>query len=479
MNIRIVLHQIGTILKVEAALMVLPLLISIIYGESTYYAFLIPIALLLAIGFLLTGKKDFDRTIYAKEGFAIVGIAWIMMSLFGSLPFLISREIPNFVNAFFETVSGFSTTGASILENVETLSKGILFWRSFTHWIGGMGILVFVLAILPQTNARSMFFIKAESPGPKPEKTVSRVTHTARILYTIYIGLTLLEIIFLVFKIPLYDSVVHAFATAGTGGFSIWNQSIAHYGSLYVEIVITVFMVLFGVNFTLFYLLLIGNIKKALKSEELHAYLIMIAASILLITINTLQVFANFGEALRYSSFQVASLISTTGFFTVDFNLWPTLSKLILVLLMFVGASAGSTGGGMKVSRVVILFKQLFKEIRFFIHPRASSTITFEGKPVDEATLKGINSYFIASMLILAIATLIISIEGQDLLSTFTAVVASFNNIGPGLGQVGPTGNYAGFTDFSKLTLVFTMLAGRLEIFPILLLFSPRMWLKN
>lgn len=479
MNIRFVLHQVGNILKVEAALLVLPLIISIIYGESTYYAFLIPIALLLAIGFLLTAKKDINRTIYAKEGFALVGIAWILMSLFGSLPFIISREIPNFVNAFFETVSGFTTTGASIMENVESLSQGMLFWRSFTHWIGGMGILVFVLAILPQTSARSMFIIKAESPGPKPEKIVSRVKYTARILYGIYIALTVIEIIFLVFKMPLFDSVVHAFGTAGTGGFSIWNQSIAYYDSVYVDVVITVFMILFGINFTLFYLILIGDIKKALKSEELRAYLLIIFFSIALITINTLSLFANLGEALRYASFQVGSIITTTGYATTDFNLWPSFSKWILILLMFVGASAGSTGGGLKVSRIVIFFKQVFKEIRYLLHPRQISTVKFEKKAVDESTLKGINSYFVAFMIILALATLVVSIEGQDLVSTFTSVVACFNNIGPGLGIVGPTGNYAAFTDLSKLTLIFTMLAGRLEIFPILLLFSPKMWLKN
>ncbi|NLF49298.1 MAG: TrkH family potassium uptake protein [Acholeplasmataceae bacterium] len=479
MNLRYVLHQVGNILKVEAALLSLPLVISIIYGESTVYAFLIPIALLLAIGFLLTYKKDIDRTIYAKEGFAVVGISWIFMSLFGTLPFVISQEIPNFINAFFETVSGFSTTGASILEDVESLSKGMLFWRSLTHWIGGMGILVFFLAIMPQTSARSMFIIKAESPGPKPEKIVSRVKHTARILYAIYFFLTLLEIILLLFKIPLFDSVVHAFGTAGTGGFSIWNQSIAHYNSVYVEVVITVFMILFGINFSLFYLMLIGDIKKALKSEELRAYLLIILVSIALITINTFSMFTSFGEALRYSSFQVGSIITTTGYSTTDFNLWPTFSQWILILLMFVGASAGSTGGGIKVSRIVIFFKQVFKEIRYLLHPRQISTITFEKKAVDESTLKGINSYFIAYMIILALATLLVSIEGHDLVSTFTSVIACFNNIGPGLGIVGPSGNYASFTDLSKLTLVFTMLAGRLEIFPILLLFSPRMWLKN
>lgn len=479
MNFKFVFHQIGNILKVVAGLMLLPLIVSFIYHENTYLAFLIPMAAAALVGAFLSRKKDVNMTIYAKEGFALVGLAWIFVSLFGSLPFIISQQIPNFIDAFFETVSGFTTTGASILTNVEALTKSMLFWRSFTHWIGGMGILVFIIALLPQTNARSMFMIKAESPGPKVGKITSKVKHTARILYGIYVALTLIQIVLLAFKIPLFDSITHSFATAGTGGFSIHNASIAFYDSIYVETTITVFMILYGVNFTIFYLILIGNVKNAFKSEELRWYLSFLAIAMLVIVWNTLSIYPSLGEALRHGTFQVASIMTTTGFSTTDFTMWPTLSKTILVLLMFIGASAGSTGGGIKVSRIIIYAKMMVREVRYILHPRQVTSITFEKKPLDEAVKKSISSYLIAYIVILIGAVLIVSIEGKDLITTFTSVVSCLNNIGPGLEVVGPVGNFSSFSDLSKITFVFTMLAGRLEILPILILFAPRLWKKD
>ena len=479
MNYRFVFHQIGNILKVVAALMLLPLFVSIIYQESNFIAFLIPMAAALGVGFFLSRHKDVNPTIYAKEGLALVGLAWICVSIFGSLPFVISGQIPNFINAFFETVSGFTTTGASILTNIETLDKSMLFWRSFTHWIGGMGILVFIIAFLPQTNARSMFMNKADSPGPTVGKMTTKIKQTARILYGIYVTLTIIQIILLSFQIPLFDSFTHTFATAGTGGFSIHNASIAHYNSVYVETIITVFMIIYGINFTLFYLLLMRNVKGALKSEELRWYFGFLIVAMLLITINILPLYANLGEAIRYSTFQVASIMSTTGFATADFNNWPTLSKTVLVFLMFIGASAGSTGGGIKVSRIVIYFKMVIREIRYALHPRQVATITFEQKPLDDGVKKSISAYLIAYLSILIVATFIISFEGKDIVTTFTSVVSSLNNIGPGLEIVGPTGNFATFSVPSKLTLILTMLAGRLEIFPILILFAPGLWKQD
>lgn len=479
MNYRFIWNTIGNIMKMEAGLLVLPLIVSFLYRENTYIAFLIPMVLLFGIGFLLSMKKAKNQTIFAKEGLVLVGLSWIVISLFGSLPFLISQEIPNIVNAFFETVSGFTTTGASILNNVEALSKGMLFWRSLTHWIGGMGILVFVLALIPQTNGRSIYVLKAESPGPQVGKIVSKVKHTARILYSIYIALTLIQIILLSFRIPLFDSITHSFATAGTGGFSILNQSVGGYNSVYVEMVITVFMLLFGTNFTLFYFLLIGNVKKIWHNEEFRWYLGIVFVSIVIITLNTLKLYDNFFDTLRHSSFQVASIITTTGFSTVDFNTWPSLSKIILVLLMFIGASAGSTGGGMKVSRIILYTKSLFKEIRFSVKPREISAIKFDKKSVEPAVMEGLVGYLMAYLAIVIVGVLVLSIEDHDLVSNFTAIIATFNNVGPGLNIVGPVGNYSIFSNLSKLTLSFIMLAGRLEIFPILILFSPITWKKN
>lgn len=476
MNYKAILHYLGTVMKVEAGLMVLPFLVSVAYRENEVVAFLVPIAILLALGFSCTFLGRGDRTIYAKEGLVVTALAWIVMSLFGALPFVFSGEIPRFIDAFFEIVSGFTTTGASVVADVESMGKGILFWRSFSIWIGGMGILVFALAILPTTDARSMYLMKAESPGPSVGKLVSKVTHTARILYGIYMAMTLLLILLLSFSMPFFDAVVNAFSTAGTGGFTITNASIAAYHSLYSEIVLTVFMILFGVNFNLYYLLLLGDVKDALKSEELRWYFGIILAATLAVTLDNVSRFAGFWESLRYSSFQVGSIMTTTGFATADFNLWAPFSQAILLVLMMIGASAGSTGGGMKVSRAVIGSKMIFREIGYSAHPRQVSTLSFDKKPVDSSVKVGISAYFIAYFALLFLGTLLLSLEGKDLVTTFSAVDACFNNIGPGLGEVGPMGNYAGFSDAGKMLLAFLMLAGRLEIFPILVLFSKNLW---
>ncbi len=462
MNYRLIFNFIGNLLRVEAFLLLFPLIVSIIYHENLYFAYSIPIFILILLSYVLKTKKSSKKQLYVREGFVITGLSWILLSFFGSLPFIISGEIPNFFDAFFETVSGFTTTGSSILKDIEAMSHSLLFWRSFTHWVGGMGVLVFVLAILPNTDASSMYILKAESPGPQVGKLVSKVRITARILYSIYIAMTVILIILLAFKMPLFDSFCNGLGTAGTGGFAIKNNSIAYYNSLYVDIVITIFMVLFGINFNIFYLLLIGHIKDAFKSEELRLYLFIIVGAIILIAINLYYsgTFKTLSEAFRYSSFQTGSIISTTGYTTTDFNLWPSFSRWILVLLMFVGGMAGSTAGGIKYS----------------INPRRVSSLTFEGKPLEPEVGKGVSAFFIAYIFLLLIGVLLISIDGKDLITNFTATLACISNVGPGLAIVGPTGNFSSFSSFSKLVLSIIMLSGRLEIFPILILFSPRTW---
>lgn len=481
MNYRLIFHTLGKILLVEAGLLLLPLLVSIIYQErSLYFPFIISILILVLISSMLIFfiKKD-NSSFFAKEGFMIVSLGWIFISLFGCLPFIISKEIPNFFDAFFETVSGFTTTGSTILSDIESISKGLLFWRSFSHWIGGMGILVFVLAFLPNIDPRSMYILKAESPGPQVGKLVSKIKITARILYGIYLFLTLFQILLLVVgDMPLFDSVVNALATAGTGGFSIKNNSIAAYNSIYSEIIITIFMFLFAINFNLFYFILIGQGKRLFKNEELRWYLGIIVFAILIITLNTLSTFNNMSEALRYSSFQVASIISTTGFSTIDFNSWPELSKWTLVILMLTGGCAGATCGGIKISRIAILSKTVLSEIRNALHPHQITTIRFEGKKVDNHVIKGVAAFIIAYFFILIIGTLVISVDNLDSVTNFTAVISCLNNIGPGLSSIGPLGNFSIFSNFSKFFLSLIMLTGRLEIFPMLILFSPKLWRK-
>ncbi len=480
MNFKMIFYTIGNMLKVEALLLILPLFVSLVYKENTYLSFLIPIALLTLVGFAISFKKPKNRTMYAREGLVIVGLSWILISLFGALPFVISKEIPNFINAFFETVSGFTTTGASILEDVEVLTKGMLFWRSFTHWVGGMGVLVFIMAILPSSDGDTIHILRAESPGPQVGKLVSKIKVNARILYLIYFAMTIIEIVLLLFgKMPLFDSIVHSFGTAGTGGFGIKNSSIGGYNN-YCQIVIGIFMILFGINFNIFYFLLIGNFRQALKSEELKWYLSIIFVAIALITLNIMisDTTKVLSTTLKDSFFQVASIITTTGFSTTDFNAWPELSRSILIVLMFFGACAGSTGGGIKISRIAILFKASGREVKKLIHPHSIQNIRFEGTSVKEDTVKGVFAYFSIFIIIFVLAVLLVSLDGKDFVTNFSSVAACINNIGPGLGLVGPMGNYASFSYFSKIILILTMLVGRLEIFPILILFIPNMW-KN
>ena len=480
MNIKIIFKTLGKILFVEAILMLFPLIVSFIYKEKTYMSFLIPIISLAISGFLLSSIKTNRRNIYAKEGFVLVGLCWIMLSLFGALPFVISKQIPNFIDALFETISGFSTTGSSILQDVEALSHSMLFWRSFTHWIGGMGVLVFVLAIIPSSEGQNIFILKAESTGPQVGKLVSKVRITARILYLIYLALTLVQVIFLLCgEMNLFESIVHSFATAGTGGFGIKNDGLMSYSN-YSQIVITIFMFLFGINFNIFYLILIGKFSQAIKSEELWWYIGFVVISSLIITTNIYSISSSFGIAIKDAFFQVVSIITTTGFATTNFDLWPQLSKVILFVLMFVGACAGSTGGGIKVSRIAILFKSARKEIKKLVHPMSVSNIRFEHERVNENTVKGVINYFAMIILLLGVGFIVISIDSfGDFETNISAIASCLNNVGPGFGKVGPIFNYSGYNWLSKLTLSFAMLIGRLEIYPILLLFNPKVWLNK
>ena len=481
MNYRMVSYIIGQIMRVEGILMIPSLVVSVIYGESAFAAFLIPIVLSVAAGTLLTIKKPSNPDIFAKEGFVTVGLSWIIMSLIGALPFVIDGCIPSFVDAFFETVSGFTTTGASILTEIESLGRGMLFWRSFTHFVGGMGVLVFVLAILPQADTRSvklMHVMRAEVPGPKVGKLVSKIGRTARIMYGIYIGLTVIEMILLLAGgMPVYGSIVNSFATAGTGGFAIKNASIAAYDSAYIDYVIGIFMFLFGVNFNLYYLILIGHVGEALRSEELRWYLIITGVSTALIAADIYEIFGTVGESVRYAFFQVTSVMSTTGFATSDYNAWPALSKVILALLMFCGACVGSTTGGIKVGRIILLVKSGLREVKYMLHPRAVVAVRSEGKPVERDVLRGANSYMIVYIMLFTVSLFLVEmVEECDLVTGFTAVSACLNNVGPGLGEVGPAGNFSALTPFTKILLSVDMLAGRLEIFPLLMLFAPSTW---
>ena len=480
MNRRMILNTVGLMLKVEAALLLLPAFAALIYGESCLWSILISAAISLAAGFALTLlSRPKSQVIYAREGFITVALAWVAVSAVGALPFWISREIPSYIDAFFETVSGFTTTGASILANVEVMSRGLLFWRSFTHWVGGMGVLVFVMALVPSVTDRSIHIMRAEMPGPVVGKLMPRARDTASILYKIYVGMTLAQIVLMwAGGMPLYESIVHAFGTAGTGGFGVKADSIAGY-SPYLQWVITVFMLLFGINFNLYYLLLIRRFRAAAQSSECWYYLGIVGVSIALITANILPMYENFQEALRLSAFQVASIVTTTGYATADFNLWPQFSKAILLLLMIVGACAGSTGGGLKVSRAVMLFKTVGREIRHLLHPRSVNSVRFEGKQVDGATLKGVSSYFAIYIICILAICLILSLEPFDLETNLSATLACFNNIGPGLAAVGPASNYAAYSPLSKLVLSLAMLLGRLEIYPLLLTLIPTTWIKK
>ena len=476
MNRKMILYILGWVLTIEAVLLLLPCIVAVLYREKAGLSFLVTALICAVAGFLLTRCKSKSTVFYLKEGCIATALSWIVMSLFGCLPFVLSGEIPSFTDALFETISGFTTTGASILSDVESLSYSLIFWRSFTHWIGGMGVLVFLLAIIPLSGGSHMNLMRAESPGPSVGKLVPKVKHTARILYFIYIGMTLIQMVLLLLGgMPLFDSVTTAFGTAGTGGFGIKNDSMGGY-SAYIQWVTTIFMILFGINFNAYYYILYRKWKKAFGMEEVRHYLTIIAAAIAIIVWNAYDPAITFFHNLRNAAFQVASVITTTGFSTVDFNLWPQASKTVLVLIMFVGACAGSTGGGIKVSRFIILLKTVSKELNSYLHPKSVRKIKIEGKPVEHEVVRATNVFFIAFMLVFAFSVLVISFEEKDLVTNFTAVLATLNNIGPGLELVGPTQNFGGFSIFSKYVLMFDMLAGRLELFPILLLFYPPIW---
>ena len=480
MNKRKVFFTLGQMLLLESALLLLPTLVAVLYRENTVISFLITVAIAAALGGILTFifRKRND-TIYAREGFAIVALSWIVLSLVGALPFYLSREIPSYVDAFFETVSGLTTTGASILDNLESLSRGMLFWRSFTHWIGGMGVIVFIMAILPSLSDRSIHIMRAEVAGPVVGKLVPRAKDTARVLYLIYLGLTAVQIVMLLFgKMPLFDSVVHTFGTAGTGGFGIKANSIASY-SPYCQWVITVFMLIFGINFNVYYLLLIRRIKHVIKNTELWVFLGIVVLSTTIIAINVRTMYSGTEETVRTAAFQVASIISTTGYSTVDFNLWPGLSKAVLFILMFLGSCGGSTAGGIKISRVILLFKMVRNELRHLLSPKSVNSVRVDGKQVDQSVLKNASNYFILYFLCFGAIFLVLSFEPFSMETNISATAACFNNVGPGFDAVGPASSFSAYSGLSKIVLSFAMLLGRLELFPMILIFSPKLWKKN
>ncbi|MBQ3013284.1 MAG: TrkH family potassium uptake protein [Clostridia bacterium] len=498
MNFKMLRYITGKLLLAEGGLMFIPLLTMLIYGEfGMLYSVLIPIGMLLVLGFLLSLRKPEGSALSAKDGFVVVGLSWVILSFFGCLPFVLSGLIPNLIDAYFETVSGFTTTGASVLfaEQYDMLwnpadayigMRGIFLWRSFTNWIGGMGVLVFVLAVMPQQDMKSsrlVHIMRAEMPGPKVDKIVATVRKTAAIMYGIYVGLTLAQVIFLLFGgMDLYEALCTSFATAGTGGFAIWSDSMVTFGGTvahieYCQWVVAVFMFMFSINFNLYYLILTGKALVALFSEELRWFTGITVAATALLTYNIYSAYGNLGDALRNAFFQVNTVISTSGFATADFNLWPNLSKTLLLVLMFIGACAGSTGGGVKVSRLVISVKSTWAEIRHMTNPRQIKKVMFEKKSVDGDTVRGVFAYMVAYILIFFISFLALAIaDGQSIETSFSSVAACLNNVGPGLDAVGPSGNFAFYSPVSKIVLTLDMLLGRLELFPILLLFSPSTW---
>ncbi len=480
MNGKMTTYILGRMLGVEALVLLIPALVSVLYGEEGWKAFLLTSAILLLLFILLGRKKPKNSTIYGKDGFVIIASAWLLWSAFGALPFYISEEIPAYVDAFFETVSGFTTTGSTILTNISGLSYGMNFWRCLTHWIGGMGVLVFVMVIVSLEDKNSMHLMRAEVPGPETDKLVPKARDTAKILYSMYFVLTIAEMIFLLAGgMNLYDSIIHSFSTAGTGGFGNRNNSIAFYDSAYIDGVITVFMILFGINFNMYYLLLLRKVKDVFKNEEVRAYLGIILGSTLLITVNILSIYEKPLKAFRYAVFQVASVITTTGFATANYDVWPEFSKCILLGIMVIGACAGSTGGGMKVSRILIGLKSVKLELKRLLHPKSVGIVKVNGKKVKEETLNGVYVYFIAYIAIFIISVLLISLNDFDFGTTFSGVLTTINNVGPGIAAVGPIENFSAFSDFSKIVFCLDMFIGRLEIFPFLMLFSRNLWRKK
>ncbi len=480
MNHRLILRILSRVAIVEALLLALSAGVALYYGDPVLVPFGVPVALLLVYGFALGLVKPRTHDFFAREGFVAVALSWIQLSLFGALPFFLNGDVPSYIDCLFETISGFTTTGATILKNVEGLPNGLLFWRSFTHWIGGMGVLVFLMSIMQLAGDRSMHLMRAESPGPSVGKLAPRLKTTASLLYRIYLVMTVAQVILLLLGgMPLFDSVTTTFATAGTGGFSVKNASIMAYNSVYIEVVITVFMMLFGVNFNLYYLLLMRKPKAALKSEELRWYFGVFAVATLLVTINILPLCKDVFDALRLAAFQNASIMSTTGFATTDFNHWPEFSHMVIIMLMIIGSCAGSTGGGFKISRMVILFKSIKREIARMLHPRSVGHITFEGKPVEAEVGHGVLVYLAVYVMLTLGGFLLVAIDGFDHVTTVTAVVTTMNNVGPGLSLVGPVGNFSIFSDLSKLVMSALMLLGRLEIFPLLMICAPSVWRRK
>ena len=478
MNYRMIARILGMVLLILAALLLLPLIAGLCYGENVLN-FAVTIAAAAALGGIFMLFKPKNRDIYAREGFTAVGLSWILMSLIGALPFVISGDIPSYVDALFETVSGFTTTGSTLLTDVEAMSRGCMFWRMFTHWIGGMGVLVFIMAVLPMSGEHSMHIMRAEIPGPVVGKLVPRARKTAAILYLIYMSMTAVEMILLLCGgMSFYDALLHAFATAGTGGFSTRGAGIAAFDSLYIEVVISVFMLLFAVNFNLYFLLLMGRVRDVLKNQELRCFGVCVAFSMLTVAWNISGQYGGFAEALRYSSFTVASLVSSTGFGTADFTQWPQFTQWVLLMLMFVGACAGSTGGGLKVSRFIMLVKSAASDVRRMIHPRRVTRIQLDGSRVESGTLKAVYTYFLIYVLIIVAGTMVVSLDGYDMTTNFTAALACISNIGPGMGQIGPASCFNIFSTPVKMVLAVIMLFGRLELHPILVFFAPTTWRK-
>lgn len=481
MNYKMTAYVLGKMLGVEALVLCIPAAVSLIYGETSDMAAFGITSAVLCVFFLLFGrKKPENGRIYGKDGLVIVAAAWILWSVFGALPFYLSREIPSYVDALFETVSGFMTTGSTILTDIEALSYGMNFWRCLTHWIGGMGVLVFVMVVTSLDDKSSMHLMRAEVPGPEADKLVPKARETAKLLYAMYLALTVAEIIFLLAGgMNLYDSIIHSFSTAGTGGFANHNSSVAYYDSAYIDGVITVFMILFGINFNMYFLLLIKDVKSVWKNEEVRAYLGIIVAATLVITCNVLSIYKEPLKAFRYSIFQVASIITTTGFATADFNLWPELSKCILLLIMVIGACAGSTGGGVKVSRFLILWKSILKQVKGMLHPKSVNVVKVNGKKISNETLQGVYAYFSAYVFVFGISVLLVALDNFDFATTISGVLTTLSNVGPGISRVGPIENFQSFSVLSKIVFSMDMLIGRLEIFPFLMICSPSFWRKH
>lgn len=480
MDTKIVRYILCRMLGVEAALLLVPVLVAVIYQEKCGIVFLIPIVILCLLFWVVGRKRPEHGQIYGKEGMVIVALAWILWSLFGAMPFTLSGYIPSYVDAFFETVSGFTTTGSSIIPDVEVLPHCLLFWRSFTHWIGGMGVLVFVLVVTSLDRKNSMHLMRAEVPGPEKDKLVPKAMSTARILYGMYLTLTVIEMVFLVIGgMNLFDSMIFSFGSAGTGGFSNYADSVAHFNSAYIDGVITVFCALFGVNFALFYFMILGDFKSILKNEELRTYILLIAGATAAIMLNIHSLYPAIGKSFRYAVFQVVTVITTTGYSTADFAQWPMFSKAVLMMLTVIGACASSTGGGIKVSRLLVGIKCVKREIVQLAHPKSVGIIRIGGKKVSSDVLRTIYIYFIAYVGILIGSVVLVSLDNFDFETTFSAVLTTLGNVGPGMAQVGPMGNFAGFSPLSKLILCFDMLAGRLEIFPFLVLFTAPAWRRK